>query len=417
MLAFLPALRRSDAWRATATPLASIMGSGFLVSAPLVVASVGVGAPIAMLGLVVLAYGIGAMIRFNIVAAEPELESAGERREHSSERGHRTRTAAQWRRAERTLASKAERLSHIVLAGAYVVTVSYYLALLSSFVLDRFGVSSTVAARSMTTAMIVVIGVVGVGYGLAALERIERYAVAANLGMVAALIAGLVLFHISALTRGTWSIPAVTTRDSPFQASRHLAGLLIVVQGFETSRFLGTSHGPRERARSMRVAQIASGAIYVAFSALVSILFHAGDPPTPSVTEIVRLVGPVASVLPILIVVCAAASQFSAAVADDAGCSGLLASMFGERLSSRIPYALIAAGAIALTWSGGVLAILSYASRAFGAFYTLQCVVAFLVALEHPEAPRRKQVLVLAPLLALLCAWVTIAGLPAEGGG
>jgi len=40
-LLFLPALRNSDDWRATVTPLASIIGSGFLVVAPLLGYAVG----------------------------------------------------------------------------------------------------------------------------------------------------------------------------------------------------------------------------------------------------------------------------------------------------------------------------------------------------------------------------------------
>ena len=42
LLAFTPKVRASRAWKATVTPLSSIMGSGFLVSAPLVAAAVGV---------------------------------------------------------------------------------------------------------------------------------------------------------------------------------------------------------------------------------------------------------------------------------------------------------------------------------------------------------------------------------------
>ena len=40
-LAFSPRLSKSQTWLATATPLASIMGSGFLVSAPLLAGVVG----------------------------------------------------------------------------------------------------------------------------------------------------------------------------------------------------------------------------------------------------------------------------------------------------------------------------------------------------------------------------------------
>lgn len=72
VFAFTPRIRTSSAWKATVTPLSSIMGSGFLVSAPLVAAEAGVYAPFAMASLLVLAFAIGSMIRFNIRFAEPE---------------------------------------------------------------------------------------------------------------------------------------------------------------------------------------------------------------------------------------------------------------------------------------------------------------------------------------------------------
>jgi len=69
-------LSHSSAWRATITPLASIMGSGFLVSAPLLYAHVGNYAVLAMAALLLLAYAIGSVIRFNIRYAEPILETS-----------------------------------------------------------------------------------------------------------------------------------------------------------------------------------------------------------------------------------------------------------------------------------------------------------------------------------------------------
>ena len=90
LLAFAPALRTSSAWRATVTPLASIMGSGFLVSAPLVASVAGLYAPLAMAALLATSYGIGALIRFNIRYAEGELASddGDDGDEHSNHDSH-----------------------------------------------------------------------------------------------------------------------------------------------------------------------------------------------------------------------------------------------------------------------------------------------------------------------------------------
>ena len=65
-LAFSKRLSSSSDWKATVTPLASIMGSGFLVSAPLLAGIVGNLAVACMALLLVLAYAVGSAIRFNI---------------------------------------------------------------------------------------------------------------------------------------------------------------------------------------------------------------------------------------------------------------------------------------------------------------------------------------------------------------
>ena len=70
VLLFYKPLAVSSSWRATITPLASIMGSGFLVCAPLLYANIGNYAVFAMAGLLCLAYGVGSVIRFNIQYGE-----------------------------------------------------------------------------------------------------------------------------------------------------------------------------------------------------------------------------------------------------------------------------------------------------------------------------------------------------------
>lgn len=60
---------------ATSTPLASIFGSGFLVIVPILAGAVGPDAVFAMIGITLLAYTVGSVIRFNIRFAEPLLEA------------------------------------------------------------------------------------------------------------------------------------------------------------------------------------------------------------------------------------------------------------------------------------------------------------------------------------------------------
>ncbi|AXS41168.1 hypothetical protein [Breoghania sp. L-A4] len=63
LLLIRPALVQTDRWRAIATPLASVIGSGFLVSVPILRDLAGVRAIGPMAGLLLLAYLIGSAVR------------------------------------------------------------------------------------------------------------------------------------------------------------------------------------------------------------------------------------------------------------------------------------------------------------------------------------------------------------------
>ena len=103
-----PRFLANDIWRATSTPLASIIGSGFLVSVPILRNVVGSWAIVAMAALLVIAYLVGAAIRENIAHVEPLLENGN---------------------AKGPILS-IERLSQLVLTFAYFISVAYYLNLL-----------------------------------------------------------------------------------------------------------------------------------------------------------------------------------------------------------------------------------------------------------------------------------------------
>ncbi len=66
-----PRVARAERWRATVTPLASIIGSGFLVLGPILLREYGQLAPLMMLALCAVAYAFGSAIRFNIRYLEP----------------------------------------------------------------------------------------------------------------------------------------------------------------------------------------------------------------------------------------------------------------------------------------------------------------------------------------------------------
>jgi len=384
-LAFSRRLAASTDWKATVTPLASIMGSGFLVSAPLLAGTVGNLAVVCMALLLVLAYMVGGAVRFNIRHFEPI-----ETKEHGP-------------------AQNIAFLSRIVLAGAYFISVTYYLELLAAFAFKAAGVHSETAANGVTTALLVAIGGIGIWRGLQELESVEKYAVALNLGMIGALIVSLAAYNVHMLLHGTWALPSIPS-DIDFHDFRVLLGLLIVVQGFETSRYLGDEHPAEQRIATMRSAQILSAIIYLVFLALVTVLFRSGL--GADVTAIIEMTRPVAIVLPFLLAVAAIGSQFSAAVADTEGAGGLIEDISERKVSARYAYLLILLVTVVLTWSTNVNQIIAYASRAFALYYSLQCVVALVVAHQLKDSPRRSQRLVLFGSLAVICFLVFALGIP-----
>ncbi len=232
--------------------------------------------------LLVLAYGVGDAIRFNIQYFEPIEE-------------------------ERGAAQSIAFLARIVLAGAYFISVTYYLQLLAAFLANALGVSGSHLTAGITSVLLVLIGGVGMWRGLEMLESVEKYAVALNLGMIAAMLVALAVYNASLVFSAKWALPNVSSTIN-YHDFRVLLGLLIIVQGFETSRYLGEDHTPETRISTMRFAQLISSVIYLAFIGLVTVLFHDGL--GNDVTAIVALTKPVAVVLPICISITAIGSQF-----------------------------------------------------------------------------------------------------------
>lgn len=383
--AFSPRLRNSSGWQATVTPLASIMGSGFLISAPLLAGLVGNFAVFAMALLLLLAYAVGGAIRFNILRFEPV-------------------------EVQRGPVQAVALLSRLVLVVAYFVSISYYLQLLAAFVLHMAGLDDPRLASWFTTVMLALIGGIGAWRGLAQMEHVEKYAVSLNLGMIGALLFALVVHNGVLIQTQAWQLAPLPSAVD-FTDMRILLGLLIVVQGFETSRYLGSTHPRAERISTMRRAQIIAAAVYIPFIGLTTVLFHSEM--DASVTEIINLMLPVASVLPIMLAITAIGSQFSAAVADMEGASGLLEDLTHHALPVRAIYLLITLITIALVWETNVYQIIAYASRAFALFYMLQCIVAAMMARKQQLSGVGYRCMGYSAL-AVICGLVFVLGLPSE---
>ncbi|MFT7631082.1 MAG: hypothetical protein ACI87E_002096, partial [Mariniblastus sp.] len=106
LIVFNPRLIQWRTWRATVTPLASIIGSGFLVLGPILERDYGIYSVLVMAGLCLASYSIGAAIRFNIL----EYDRIGVKGIPKSVQ--LIETVASW-----------------VLVFAYVISVAYYLNL------------------------------------------------------------------------------------------------------------------------------------------------------------------------------------------------------------------------------------------------------------------------------------------------
>jgi hypothetical protein len=350
VLLLQPTLLERPFWRATITPLASIIGSGFLIIAPLLGVIAGEQALGAMLLILLLAYSVGGIIRFNIRHAEPPLAVGG-----------------------RPALAATERFSNVMLSIAYVVSIAFYLRLLASFVLDHFELASPYPAQWLTTAILLFIGIYGWRRGLKSLEHLEAYSVGIKLAIIGALLVGLLAHDLNS---GFTSAVSGVEGYSALDQLRMLGGMLLVVQGFETSRYLGSEYTTGMRVWSMRAAQILSTCIYLGFVYLIMPVLPAMHGTLPDETEIIHIAGVVALVLPPMLVIAAVMSQFSASIADTLAAGGLAEEESRGRFPASRAYLLVAALAIAIIWATNVFEIVTLASRAFAAYYFAQAVVA-----------------------------------------
>lgn len=361
--------------------------------APLLASVVGILSPLAVLAIVLLAYGIGTVIRFNILHVEPRIKCGNTSR----------------------MTQQVEYLGNISLCLAYMVAVAFYLSLLSSFVMNYFGYSDITLERWLTTSIIIIIAVVGYLKGLGGLEKLESVSMTVQLSIVAALLFGLFVFGYNFLESGKALNFSYPEREWSTQV-RILAGALLVVQGFETSRFIGERYSPEIRVSSMRNAQIMSGALYiVAVIALMPVVQHL-DLMHIQLAKIVDVTGLVAVALPIMLIIAALMSQFSAAVADTGGAGGLLNENSQSKLSTNVSYVGVSAAAILLVWSVDLLQIITLASRAFAIYYFLQALLALTYCYKDCARESRMTLWtrILFFVIALILLYVVFFAISAE---
>ncbi len=349
LLLLSPRLSKSSVWRATVTPLASIIGSGFLVLAPILVTDYGYMAPLIMAGLCLGAFLFGAAIRFNIFQRNVEHP----RQDNWTDR---MELAASW-----------------ALVFAFTISVGYYLNLFGAFGVSLTPFDSQANAKLLTTAVYILILIVGWTRGFKALEKMEYSAVTLKLAIIVSLLVGLSWYFYQKASAATLFVHAPQLSGWP--AITLAFGLIITVQGFETSRYLGQDYDSTTRIKSMRLAQIVSAVIYMIYIGLFAYTFER-EQFALTETAIIDMMVIITPLLPLLLVAAALAAQFSAAIADTSGSGGLVEELTRGRIDARTGYALLVAIGLTLTWTANIFQIIAYASRAFALYYTLQSAIA-----------------------------------------
>lgn len=387
ILLFIPKWTKSDIWLATLTPLASIIGSGFLILGPLLQNTLGTKALWGMFFLCVSAYLIGLVIRFNIQYVEDELTAP------KAAKGIKV----------------TEKLGDISLVLAYVVSITYYLNLFGAFFLKAFNRTDDFEQKLVSTVVISFIGLFGLVKGLDFLERLEKISVSIKLSIIGGLLFGLIWFNGEAAVQGTWMLKEPHL-DFTWNSFAVLVGLIITVQGFETSRFLGEKYDKATRIKSMKWAQWISTIIYMLYIGLSLVNYIGPTLGEASETAIIDQSKIIATWLPALLILAALAAQFSAAVADTNGGSGLAVEVTNGLIKSKIGIFLICLFGLGLTWLFDIFQIIALASKAFAFFYGIQCLSAIQMAYKKKFWIR---LLVFAAVF-VLCLLVIIVGVPAE---
>jgi uncharacterized protein (UPF0333 family) len=122
--------------------------------------------------------------------------------------------------------------------------------------------------------------------------------------------------------------------------------------------------------------------------------------------SLIKLAGVASGLLIAPLVVAAAMSQFSAAVADTLAATGNMEEMTHGSLKAKFGTVLVGGGAIALSWSANTLEILALASRAFAFYYLLQCLVAINVSKSTSQR-------IAMGAIAVVLGFITVFAVPA----
>jgi hypothetical protein len=289
-----------------------------------------------------------------------------------------------------------------VLSLAYAVSVAYYLKLLAEFGLRPLHLdpaTQPLISNLLVTGLIGALIVVALLGDILRVEHVAHATVSVKLGVIAGLLVALGLWWATHVGVGSAPPVRLQARSIPV-----LLGLIITVQGFETSRYLGHAYDAPTRIRTMRRAQWISTVIYALFLVLL----------TPFLSEAARAPG-VAGILDIVglfVLVGAISSQLSAAVADSIGAAGLMSEVSRRKLSVKVAFVAASMLAIAVVWMTDPYQVIALSSRAFALYYALQCAIGFHVSRRTGVSgpPARAGM----AAVGLVCVAAALLGAPAD---
>lgn len=377
-------LLSSVQWRATVTPLASIIGSGFLIVAPLFHSVLGKWALAGIALLSAIAYALGWSIRYNIIHAEPILRL-------DKHRG----------------IARMEMMSRWSLGAAYAISVAFYISLFAAFTLDRLSIDDPLAGKLLTTALLIGITLVAWLRGTKGLEMIELLAVSIKLAIIVGVLVALAGYDIQSGT--AWFEHEPVAALSGWETIAMIAGMLMVTQGFETARFMGSQYSAQQRVTAVKHSQWIAIALYLLFIGLTCPLFLTFPIQELNETTISFTLGQAIWVLPFLLLVAAIASQLSAALADTLGGGGLLKELLALSVSPKVYYVLIVAVAMVLVWTSNVFEIINLASKGFALYYLMQLFITFSVVMAQNNQGIKKMAM-LAAISALSGVLIFVIG-------
>ncbi|MGI9601524.1 MAG: hypothetical protein ACR2QE_06555 [Acidimicrobiales bacterium] len=375
---YRPRVQRSERYQAMVVPLANIMDVGFIMLSPAVVLLAGYAAPLAMLGVCLVAIATGFVISYNIRNYEP-LRDTGDP------------------------AEKVERTAQWALLAASIVNIAYYTLLLMALLLLPF--DAFTQGRQTFLGAVYLGGIALIGYlgGMAWLNKQGDRTTAFNISAVIGVLVAFLIYNVQQLLGGRWEVgesPAVGTEDI-----RKIIGLFAMVQGFEAARYIGVRFAAETRISTMRLAQYISTAVFTVLVLSLMVLFLPPGDNAAEGTAIFFAAEQIGDAFPWLLLVAAIGSQTAAIIGATSSRSDMLVT---AKVPRKLSFLAILLPAILVLLFTDINVAVNLASRVFATYFMVQAALSGYLARRKGEP----KMVAFSALIGLIMATILIFGLP-----